>query len=358
MKIDRVYIVAECPYVGVFRAMIELSQELRKIGFQISYVLPSQPRNRYGESQIENEKILLKYGKIIHQPLRRKYYYIYRDLSSLKKFFKLHSPDIVISYTEYAGKVCRILYKNGCIKKLYHVPSCVGVKRKALLSRLVEYISERLLSKYASFYLACGSSEAFILTNKYKVPVEKVIFIPNARTFRNNKIEKAKYQFIYVGRMVKDKGVFELLEAFKLLGIIDKVLFVGDGKELNNLKIKYPEVTFVGRVLPEEVFNFLSISRFFISNSIIEGLPYALIEAMAIGTVPIVSNVEGHKDLIISGQNGLLYDKRIDLVNTIFKAQLMSSNDYYRMKTSAQETIINLAKLARKNIKNNFKIYE
>jgi len=124
------------------------------------------------------------------------------------------------------------------------------------------------------------------------------------------------------------------------------------------LKEKYPGVNFTGRVAPEVVLELLSSSKFFISNSVIEELPYTLIEAMAHGAVLIVSNVEGHKDLIIDGKNGFLYNKKIDLVNSVFKSQLISSSDYNQMKKSAQKTIVNLSKFAKKNIKNNFKIYE
>jgi len=74
--------------------------------------------------------------------------------------------------------------------------------------------------------------------------------------------------------------------------------------DLEVLKRQYPNAKFTGRIAPEEVLAFLSASKFFISNSVIEGLPYALIEAMTYGVVPIVSNVEGHKDLVIDGKNG------------------------------------------------------
>jgi glycosyltransferase involved in cell wall biosynthesis len=355
---NRVYIITECPYVGVFRAIVELSRELKKIGIEINYILPSNLRNRYGERQKDHENVLLKYGNIIHKPLRRKYRYILGDIICFKKFFKLNNDATVISYTEYAGKICRILYRHGYIKRLFHVPSCIGIKRKKCFSGFIEYIFEKILAKDASAYLACGSSEAFILKDKYKIPIEKIIFLPNLRTVKKISSKKIKYEFIYVGRMVKDKGVYVLLDAFRLLGILNKIVLVGDGKELNALKSIYPEANFTGRISPEKVFNYLSVSKFFISNSITEGLPYSLIEAMAFGVVPIVSNVEGHKDLIIDGRNGFLYNKQIDLVNSLFKAQLISTKDYNGMRLSSQETITNLSKMAKENINKNFKYYD
>lgn len=72
MKKNKIYIVTECPYVGVFRAIVELSKELKHLSFNISYILPKQARNRYGEKQSEHEEILKQYGRIFHQPLRRK----------------------------------------------------------------------------------------------------------------------------------------------------------------------------------------------------------------------------------------------------------------------------------------------
>lgn len=50
--------------------------------------------------------------------------------------------------------------------------------------------------------------------------------------------------------------------------------------------------------------------------------------------------------------------KKIDLVNYIFKSQLINAEDYKQTSKSAKETIINLSKIAKKNIENNFKIYE
>lgn len=354
-KISRVYIITECPYTGILRSIVELSSELKKNGFEVNYILPDKPRNRYGEIQCENEKILLKYGEILYTPLRRKLFYIFGDIKALKNLFLSRPPGIVVSYTEYAGKVCRILYSQGGIKKLYHCPNCVGVKRKRYLARFIEFIFENLLAKHASLYLACGPSEAFIFNDKYKIPIDKIIFLPNFRTFKNIKNNEHMYEFIYVGRMVRDKGVIELLEALTLLNLSDKVIFVGDGKLLPYLRSAYPKVKFTGNVSPEKVFYFLSISKFFVSNSVVEGLPYSLIEAMSTGVVPIVSNVEGHKDLIINGQNGIIYNKKIDLINSIFKAQIMDDKSYKEMRMSARETVENLAKLAKFNIKNNFK---
>jgi glycosyltransferase involved in cell wall biosynthesis len=357
-KKSRVYIVTECPYVGIFRGIIELSKELKSLGFSLTYIFPKTPRNRYGEKQVDHEKELRKYGQIIRKPLRRKLFFLAGDVRCLKSYFLLEKPDIVISYTEYAGKVCRILRNIGSIDNLYHTPSCVGIKRKSFWFGLLEYFFEKLLSTSADYYLACGPSECFILNQKFKISPEKIVFLPDLRIFKKVEERVDKYLFIYVGRIVKDKGVFELLKSFKMLNLLKKVVFVGDGRELKKLKKLYPEVEFTGRVEPERVFHYLSVSKYFISNSVVEGMPYSLVEAMSMGTVPIVSNVEGHMDLILNGFNGFLFNNQLELMNTIFKVQLLDNKIYNSLSSNAKKSSNNLLKLAKISIKNNFKKYD
>jgi len=358
-KKSRIFIITECPYVGIFQAIIVLASELKKLGFELNFIFPEKSRNRYGEQQIEHEKILLKYGNIIHIPLRRKFRYMLFDIFALKRFFKDSKPDIVISYTEYAGKICRFLYNRKLIKNYYHAPQCIGIKRKETFGQFIEFIFEKVLSHNTDYYLACGPSECYLLNKKYNIPSEKIVLCPNFKDIdiplsNNKKI----YEFIYVGRMVRDKGVYQLLDTFKILNLLDKIIMIGDGRELVELRKKYPTVNFLGRLPPEEVLSYLLLSKFFISNSIIEGLPFSLIEAMHMGVVPIVSNVEGHMDLIINNSNGFLYNNQLDFINSIFKAQLIDDKEYNRISFLAKTTIENLIRISKNSIKNNFQKYE
>ena len=133
---------------------------------------------------------------------------------------------------------------------------------------------------------------------------------------------------------------------------------IGDGRKLVELRKKYPTVNFLGRLSPEEVLSYLSVSKFFISNSVIEGLPFSLIEAMQMGVVPIVSNIEGHMDLIINNSNGFLYNNQLDFINSIFKVQLLDKKEYERISFLAKKTIENLTRIAKESIKTNFQKYE
>ncbi len=110
LKKSRIYLITECPYAGILVAMKELSAILVQMGFEVHFLFPEKIRNRYGETQAENEDILKEYGTITHVPLRRSYRFLFQDICFFINFFRDKQSDILISYTSYAGKISRFLY--------------------------------------------------------------------------------------------------------------------------------------------------------------------------------------------------------------------------------------------------------
>ena len=97
------------------------------------------------------------------------------------------------------------------------------------------------------------------------------------------RLSKEKVQYIVVGSGVLDS---ELRELVKQLGISGQVHFVG---------------------FRSDVFELLKASDIFLFPSYQEGLPVALMEAMAAGLPVVVSNIRGNTDLITADKGGFLY---------------------------------------------------
>jgi glycosyltransferase involved in cell wall biosynthesis len=80
-----------------------------------------------------------------------------------------------------------------------------------------------------------------------------------------------------------------------------KLHIVGDGPKHEEVRLKIEELDLFQNVsmhgyLPErEKIELLSSSAVYVSNSIFEGFGIPLVEAMATGTVPVVSDIEGHR---------------------------------------------------------------
>ena len=124
---------------------------------------------------------------------------------------------------------------------------------------------------------------------------------------------------VFVGRIEKDKGVRELFEAFCRLkphfaGLT--LIIVGDGSYRGQIQLKVIEagvsgsVVVTGRVLQEDVADYLAIAHIFVLPSYEEGMPNALLEAMASGLPCIATQVGGNPEAVQDGINGILIPPR------------------------------------------------
>jgi len=139
----------------------------------------------------------------------------------------------------------------------------------------------------------------------------------NLRKYRpdlNNKFKEPT--FIYVGRLVKYKGVQDLLRAFKI--VVKKypkarLYIVGRGPFMSALKKLADElsitdnVIFTGFISEEEKIKLLQRAHVLVMPSWQEGWATPVIEANACGTPAIASDAKGVKETISEGVNGLIF---------------------------------------------------
>jgi glycosyltransferase involved in cell wall biosynthesis len=124
-------------------------------------------------------------------------------------------------------------------------------------------------------------------------------------------------KFIFAGRLNKQKGIDYLLDSFSMLSRNERVLpfileIIGDGPERGALVNRCialgieAEVIFLGWLTRESLLEQYQNSDIFVSLSLDEGMPNAMMEAMACGLPVIASNIAAHRNLIEHGSNGLL----------------------------------------------------
>src|SRR5438067_2149347 len=129
----------------------------------------------------------------------------------------------------------------------------------------------------------------------------------------------APLRLLYMGRLVREKGLYELLEAVALVcseGIATELIIAGSGPEelpLRQLAASrgLEHVSFPGPV--HGVAKLTLLQRADVSllpTSNCEGLPYALLESMAAGVPVIATRVGAIPELVTDGVNGLLMEGR------------------------------------------------
>lgn len=127
-------------------------------------------------------------------------------------------------------------------------------------------------------------------------------------------LKKDDFVFVFVGRVVKDKGVNELAEAMKKLSGSCKLILVGP-MEANLDPIQHeneeffrtsPDVIATGQ--QDDIRPFLKAADALVFPSYREGFPNVVLQAGAMGLPSIVTNINGSSEIIIEGENGTVID--------------------------------------------------
>ena len=171
-------------------------------------------------------------------------------------------------------------------------------------------------------------------------------------------IKKNEFIFLYVGRLVRDKGINELVYAFKKILFNNKkfkLLLVGNFEEdLDPLKKEVideinlnPNIVYVG--YQNDIRPYLAISNCFVFPTYREGFPNVILQAGAMNIPCIVSNINGCNEIIKDSINGILIAKKN--IQELIEAMLrISSNHNLRNKLSKNSRQIILKNFDQKSI--------
>lgn len=245
-----------------------------------------------------------------------------------------------ISYTDYTGIkkwFYKSLVKATCLFSTRIQPDSFG--------NLEFAISEKLYSRKKGNVIfhgsACGvdlSKFDIIKKKEWRREICREYNIP-----QNNRV------LGFVGRIVPEKGINELLEAFMTLGIDDVSLFVVGpyyeaeklNQEIFNKAKNYPEIHFTGPI--GNPAKFYAAFDFFVFPSYREGFGSVALEAAALGVPTIVSNIKGPTEFIHDGENGIICE--VKSTNSLRKAMkyalTMDNKEYERLSRNCYEKVKN-----------------
>jgi glycosyltransferase involved in cell wall biosynthesis len=243
-----------------------------------------------------------------------------------------------------------------------------GVKRKIL-----DIVEKLTYTCATQVYPNSKGLEQFILENKY-AKVEKIKVIVNGSTngidtefFSPHQVSEEKkeslrnelglkasdFVFVFVGRLVGDKGINELVSAFKSLYLGEgfrernlRLLLVGpyesdlDPLHKETLEAINQNSNIITTGFQEDVCPYLAISHALAFPSYREGFPNVVMQAGAMGLPSIVSNINGCNEIIEEAKNGLIIPPK----NTaaLQEAMLKLINDpalYQHLKTNSRPMI-------------------
>jgi glycosyltransferase involved in cell wall biosynthesis len=193
-----------------------------------------------------------------------------------------------------------------CAHRIY--PNSFGLKKYMIATKLASNTKMKVLAN--------GSSNGVDVSHFSKEHFSK----EENRTLKKQlNIDPLDFLFLFIGRLVGDKGINELVEAFSNLSDEDqkiKLLLVGTfEKELDPLKketlynIKNnPRIISIG--YQEEVRPYFAIASCFVFPSYREGFPNVVLEAASMELPCIVSDINGSNEIITDQINGIIIPKK------------------------------------------------
>ncbi len=154
----------------------------------------------------------------------------------------------------------------------------------------------------------------------------------------------------FVGRIVKDKGINELLSVFDTLCLKHKsikLLLIGDYKnesdpisQKSQKTIKYNK-SIIYLEFQEDIREYLAITSLFVLPSYREGLPNVLIEAGSYGIPLIATNINGCDEVIQNNINGVLVDKKNEKqLSVAIERFLLDTVFFDKLKNNIRESIV------------------
>lgn len=292
---------------------------------------------------------------------------LFKDIVSLCKLYKVfrrEKPHMVHSLTPKAGLLCMMASWLARVPVRIHTftglvfPTAKGFKRQVLMA------TDRLTCACATHIIPEGEGVKNDLLNNgiTKKPL-KVLGYGNIRgidlnVYNPDSVEPQRLPddevpapcvtFISVGRLVGDKGINELVEAFVRLNKENpntRLILVGPEEPdldplipetLNEIQNNHA-IHAVG--FQKDIRPWMKSSDVAVLSSYREGFPNVVIEAGAMGLAQIVTDINGAREIIVDGENGLIIPPRD--ADSLYRAmnRLMSGEERSKLSGKAREMI-------------------
>jgi glycosyltransferase involved in cell wall biosynthesis len=289
---------------------------------------------------------IIKKDSIKNSLIELKVDFVFLNNNGLKNIFKARrniqillnnqKPDIVISYLLRADLILAMTTTKA--KKVSSIRNMLEheyiISHGLFIGKVSGYFHKLALNKFDKLIIMSNDMRDYFLSNKFNT--NKLELIYNSLDEQDIKIKtKEIINFPFLNRLptvvaisslIKRKNVSLLLEAaIELLdqGLRFNILIIGDGSEkdkltniINNSKHK-DSFHFMGHIY--NPIPFLMKSEIFVMTSISEGVSRSLMEALYLGKLCIVSNIDGNRELIQNNKNGYLFNNKQELVDIIQK---------------------------------------
>jgi glycosyltransferase involved in cell wall biosynthesis len=245
----------------------------------------------------------------------------------LSKLLKSLKIDVLLVYGVRLSASCSISAFSANIKRTYSIINGAGTLfyMKGLKGMIARAVSFPLLA--IGLRLCCNvffqnEDNRNMFTKRHLINMNQTLIINgsgvNLEKYSVSPLSD-KNNFLFVGRIIRDKGVLEYINAARIVKAAypnSKFYLIGpydhNPTALNEEDIKpYTEIGLIEHIpWTNNIYSYLNSSFVFVHPSYHEGIPRTTLEAMAVGRPIITTDAPGCRDTVIDGINGFIVPVR------------------------------------------------
>ena len=343
---------------------------LKELGYEIHYASNfNNPSYGTDNRRLEGTGIICHQVDFERSPFNKKNWQAYKQLV---KIMKDENIDLVHCHTPMGSVLARLAAKKCGIKDvLYTAHGFHFFKGASIKNWLIYYPVERFLSGYTDTQV-CINMEDFYNAKKFKARNVEYIAgvgidtkgIKEKSNITSGEKEELRKELkladtdrvlITAGEMIERKNQKFLLEVVKKIKEKEssvKLIVCGHGRLENSLKLKTKELGIEDSVIftgyRTDIYRILGLSEVFLFSSLQEGLPVAVMEAMAVGLPVVCSKVRGNADLVDNGKGGYVPEQfDVNIWSDLIYSLLMDKN---RLKSFGEYNIDKIKEYDKSNV--------
>lgn len=278
-----------------------------------------------------------------------------RYLFNLVEIYKKEKADIVLHFTIKPNIYGTIAAKLAGVKSINTINGLgSAIIGGGMLAKVLKLLYKFSLNFSTKIFFQNEDDKSFFLDNKI-VNKDKVSIVPGSgvdtKFFNDCDSTSKKLTFLLVARLLKDKGIYEYIEAVKVLKkkYADvEFLLAGQFDDGNPTAIQKFEVEkwgnngiikFLGKT--DNIKEFLKLTDVVVLPSYREGLSRFLIESACASKPIVTTNVAGCKDVVEDGVNGFLCEAKDSksLEEAIEKMINLHKNELFKMGENSKKIV-------------------
>lgn len=315
-------------------------------------------KNYSSRTQCDNIFLFARCGGVIEEEMRQQgiktivlgeeHYGLRKMLKKIQSICEEEKVDVVVSHhpdplirlaaisvKNMNPRIRMVLYTHSDAKDLYRD----RIKIKRMIKKRIQ---QRAINK-ADTIVAISESVKNSLSQDFVVDSTKikVVYngIPLEQFTQSKEIDVAELQLIFIGRLIEEKGVQDIISGLRECNITYHLSIVGDGNYRTQLEALAEglNIEFLG--FRTDVSELLSTADVFVHlPKWEEGFGIAVVEAMAAGKICVCGKKGAMPEIITDGEDGFLVEGPQGLVDVLQRIVKMDKNAIKRIQENAKRT--------------------